>query len=85
MLADALEVATFSQGQAVYAQGESADSFYLVATGTATATRAGGESSSLQMGGYFGERALHDSEPRCGVVWGLGPAASGLPRRGTVC
>ena len=65
VLADALEVASFRQGQVVYQQGEEADSFYLIATGTATAQGTGGEATSLRMGGYFGERALHTAEPRC--------------------
>ena len=66
LLADAMEAANFSQGQVVYRQGDVAESFYLIATGTATASRADAAqpSTSLQTGGYFGERALLKPDPR---------------------
>ena len=67
MLADALEVANFAKGDTVYSHGEPAESFYLVSSGTATATQSGREqqSSSLQAGSYFGERALLKPDVRC--------------------
>ena len=47
-------------------QGDAGESFFLLALGTAAAYKAGSEqpSGTLKAGSYFGERALHVSEPR---------------------
>ena len=49
-----------------HVQGEVGEAFFLLALGTAAATRAGSEQpvATFKAGSYFGEQALHKSEPR---------------------
>lgn len=55
-------------GDVLTAEGEAGDTFYLIATGTATVTRGGVRLASLGPGSYFGEIAIIERGPRTATV-----------------
>ncbi|ORX69025.1 camp-dependent protein kinase regulatory subunit [Linderina pennispora] len=68
-IADALESITFNDGDVVVRQGDKGDAFYLIEQGTVRVIKADQdgverEYPSLDQGGYFGELALLDDQPR---------------------
>lgn len=77
-VADALEAASYDDGEAVVKQGEDGDDFFIIVTGTATVTqyRKEGEASEevgqLGPSDYFGEVALMLDRPRAATVTAKG-------------
>ncbi|KAJ1942658.1 hypothetical protein FBU59_003137 [Linderina macrospora] len=68
-IADALESVTYNDGDVVVRQGEQGDAFYLIELGTVRVIKADAdgverEYPALEQGGYFGELALLDNQPR---------------------
>ncbi|KAJ2901978.1 hypothetical protein GGI21_004615, partial [Coemansia aciculifera] len=68
-IADALESVTYADGESIVEQGEPGSDFYLIEQGAVRVykTDADGvrrEYPSLAQGGYFGELALLDDQPR---------------------
>ena len=55
-------------GDVLTAEGEPGDTFYLIATGSATVTRGGVRLASLGPGSYFGEIAIIERGPRTATV-----------------
>jgi hypothetical protein len=55
-------------GEVLTAEGEPGDTFYLIATGSATVTRGGVRLASLGPGSYFGEIAILERGPRTATV-----------------
>jgi len=72
-VADALEPASFTDGQVIVRQGESGDVFYIILEGNAKVTQTdkdGNETviSTLSVSDYFGEIALLTDRPRAASV-----------------
>ncbi len=71
-LAERVRRSTFGVGEAVVHEGEAAQSFYIIESGTAEVTvRLAGSPSvvgSLRGGGFFGEMSLLTGEPRTATV-----------------
>ena len=73
-LADAIKEKWFNSGEYVITQGVKGDDFFLVMSGTATATKTLYPGTPAQVvasykeGDYFGERALLKNEPRAANV-----------------
>lgn len=70
MIAEAMEVAEYSIGQAVYCQGDTGSRFYVIKEGSVSCSKATDPArtpavSVLNAGQYFGERALIKDEIRC--------------------
>ncbi len=64
-----------SPGEAVVAEGEPGEHFYVVLSGLLRATQAGrGERSVLRPGDYFGEVSLLADMPRTATVKAVTPA-----------
>ena len=61
-VADAFEEQSYAAGEVILREAEQGDTFYLLVSGTAAATKAGGEGRRLLLeykeGDYFGELAL---------------------------
>ncbi len=55
-------------GDVLTAEGDPGDTFYLIATGSATVTRGGARLAVLGPGSYFGEIAILDRGPRTATV-----------------
>ena len=67
MIADALQPQTFEEGEVIITEGDSdfdSMNFYLVEKGTAVATYEGNEIGVMNVGDYFGEKALIERKPR---------------------
>merc|ERR1719309_1046706 len=77
-VADALEAASYEDGEAVVKQGEHGDDFFIIVTGMATVTqyRTEGDASEevgmLGPSDYFGEIALMLDRPRAATVTAKG-------------
>jgi len=77
-VADALEAASYDDGEAVVKQGERGDDFFIIVTGSATVTqyRKEGDASEevglLGPSDYFGEIALMLDRPRAATVTAKG-------------
>ncbi|KAJ1798661.1 hypothetical protein LPJ59_002354 [Coemansia sp. RSA 2399] len=68
-IADALESVTYDDNETIVKQGDPGDDFFLIETGTVRVYKSDGdgvtrEYPSLSQGGYFGELALLDNQPR---------------------
>lgn len=66
-----LEEADVAAGETVFAEGESGDAMYIVATGKVRVHAAGHTLNYLSAGQVFGEMALLDSVPRLASVTGV--------------
>lgn len=69
VIAEAMEVAEYNSGQAVYCQGDTGSRFYVIKEGSVTCSKATDPTrtpavSVLNAGQYFGERALIKDEIR---------------------
>ena len=69
VIAEAMEVAEYSSGQAVYCQGDTGSRFYVIKEGSVTSSKSTDPArtpavSVLNAGQYFGERALIKDEIR---------------------
>lgn len=74
IIADALEVKKFEDGDVVVKQGEEGDIFYIISKGEVTVTQSRSihgqtvgkpiEVTRLRKGDYFGELALITNKPR---------------------
>ena len=74
-LADAMTVSRYEEGHAIVNQGEIGDKFYVMKEGRAVVTRNDDRSKILaqyERGGFFGERALLDDEPRAANIKAYG-------------
>jgi len=71
-VADAFEEQSYAAGEVILREAEQGDTFYLLVSGTAAATKAGGEGRRLLLeykeGDYFGELALLNNRPRAASV-----------------
>jgi CRP/FNR family transcriptional regulator, cyclic AMP receptor protein len=67
-IAEQAQVAQVSAGQSLVREGLSAESFYVILTGSATVRRQGLGEVTLSRGEFFGEAALLDAEPRTATV-----------------
>ncbi|KAJ1665655.1 hypothetical protein IW140_003124 [Coemansia sp. RSA 1813] len=68
-IADALESVTYGDNETIVKQGDPGDNFFLIETGTVRVYKTDSdgvtrEYPSLSQGGYFGELALLDNQPR---------------------
>lgn len=68
VLADTLEEVFFVNGEEVVRQGEPGDTFFIVFEGECEVRVDGKVKASIATGGYFGERALLDHEPRAATI-----------------
>merc|ERR1719262_1512452 len=68
LLADALEEVFFVKDEEVVTQGEEGDTFYMIFEGECEVRVNGLTVGVLYKGGYFGERALINREPRAATV-----------------
>lgn len=69
VIAEAMEVAEYSSGQAVYCQGDTGSRFYVIKEGSVTSSKTTDPArnpavSVLNAGQFFGERALIKDEIR---------------------
>jgi cAMP-dependent protein kinase regulator len=80
-VADALKEETLEEGKVVVTEGEEGDKFYIVAEGTATATKTGMDDLTYKAGDYFGELALMKDQPRAATVTSKGCKALSLDRK----
>jgi cAMP-dependent protein kinase regulator len=77
-VADALRVATFSDGEVIIRQGDDGNLFYIISEGTAVCTKQltpsdpAQEIGVLGSGAYFGEIALLTTRPRQATVTAKG-------------
>ena len=74
VIAEAMEVAEYNSGQAVYCQGDTGSRFYVIKEGSVTCSKAIDPArtpavSILNAGQYFGERALIKDEIRSACVF----------------
>ena len=74
VIAEAMEVAEYNSGQAVYCQGDTGSRFYVIKEGSVTCSKAADPArtpavSVLNAGQYFGERALLKDEIRCVCIF----------------
>ncbi|KAI8070680.1 cyclic nucleotide-binding-like protein [Gongronella butleri] len=72
-IADALEPLQFTDGQVVIKEGDVGDNFYLIEQGSALCYKTAADGSQsvvnrLEKGGYFGELALLNDQPRAATV-----------------
>lgn len=68
-LADALVSQSFESGAEIIKEGDKGDKFYILAEGTASATKDGvGEVMKYEGGQFFGELALINDKPRAATV-----------------
>ena len=75
-LAELGELDTFADGQAVVSEGDVADAFYVINSGTLSVERDGNSVTMLNPGNYFGELALFDPAPRNATVRASGGIAT---------
>jgi CRP-like cAMP-binding protein len=68
LLADALEEVFFVKDEEVVTQGDEGDSFFMIFQGECEVRVNGMTVGNLRKGGYFGERALLNREPRAATV-----------------
>ena len=71
MIADALELMDFEEGEYIFKKGQVGDRFYMVKEGTVEITNPDADNEVLAqagVGGYFGERALMQDETRAADV-----------------
>ena len=74
-LGERMERRELAPGEAVVAEGEAGDHFYVVLAGILRATQEGrGERSVLRPGDYFGEVSLLTDVPRTATVKAITPA-----------
>jgi len=73
MLAKRLEKIETPSGQAVFQQGESGDSFYIIEAGKVNVQIDEQERAALSVGEYFGEMALLTDAPRVAMVIASAP------------
>lgn len=76
-LADALKVEVFSDGAAIFKQGDegaNANKFYILEDGNAVATKGGQQVMTYSSGDYFGELALIRNQPRAATITAKGEA-----------
>ncbi|OZJ02956.1 hypothetical protein BZG36_04624 [Bifiguratus adelaidae] len=76
-IADALESVDFEDGDVVVKQGDVGNNFYIIESGECIVTKTGPDSverevNRLEKGGYFGELALINDEPRQATVYARG-------------
>jgi len=71
-VADAFEERSYAAGEVILTEAEQGDTFYLLVSGSAVATKAGPEGTKQLLeykgGDYFGELALLDNRPRAASV-----------------
>lgn len=72
-LAEALDEVDFKDGDRIITQGEEGDTFYIIRRGEVACLIDGNEVNRLQMGAYFGARALLKKEPRAATITCKGP------------
>ena len=74
-LAEAMEISRYEEGDMIVKQGEIGNTFYVMKEGRAVVTRNDDKSKILaqyERGGFFGERALLDDEPRAANIKAYG-------------
>ena len=67
-IADLASARTVAEGEDIIRQGDLADDFFIIVTGTAEVSRDGETIASLEPGDYFGELALFDRALRNATV-----------------
>jgi CRP-like cAMP-binding protein len=75
-LAELGELDTYPDGKPVVSEGDVADAFFVVTSGSLGVERGGHQVATLHTGSYFGELALLDPAPRNATVRATGGPAS---------
>ena len=76
-VADAFEERTYAAGEAIVTEGEQGDTFYMLCSGTAVATKHGPDGKKKvheyhKEGDYFGELSLLNNRPRAASIEATG-------------
>lgn len=67
-LCDGLQSTSFAAGSTIISQGETGDTFFILESGVATATKDGAEPMKYGASDFFGELALLKNAPRAATV-----------------
>ncbi len=81
-IADLASATNVPEGQEIIRQGDLADEFFVIVSGSADVTRDGKSIASLGTGDYFGELALFDRALRNATVTATSPVELVLFSRG---
>eukprot|EP01028_Stygiella_incarcerata_P010903 TRINITY_DN5913_c0_g1_i1.p1 TRINITY_DN5913_c0_g1~~TRINITY_DN5913_c0_g1_i1.p1 ORF type:complete len:372 (-),score=120.62 TRINITY_DN5913_c0_g1_i1:1213-2328(-) len=68
IIADAIEIRTFNEGDVIIEEGEAGDDFFIIVEGTVSVSKGGSVLSHLKRADFFGEIALLTDRPRQATI-----------------